>query len=234
MDELKFRRQAYGDPYSQDPEFLDALAQSESNRAFVTELKALDDKINSALKLPVPENLAEKLLLKQQLAVHHNQRKRTGWMLAMAASIAFVAGVSFSLWRQGPVDLGQHALAHVRHETMAMTSNADISYQAINAELASLKGLETVRFNSQPGRVFYSTFCDFQGIESIHLVLAGERGKVTVFIVPPEHRVMLAEAFADSEYRGEAVKTDSAYLVLVAEYPQDIEKIKKEIKQSFI
>lgn len=234
MDELKFRRQAYGDPYSQDPEFLDALAQSESNRAFVTELKALDDKINSALKLPVPENLAEKLLLKQQLAVHHNQRKRTGWMLAMAASVAFVAGVSFSLWRQGPVDLGQHALAHVRHETMAMTSNADISYQAINAELASLKGLETVRFNSQPGRVFYSTFCDFQGIESIHLVLAGERGKVTVFIVPPEHRVMLAEAFADSEYRGEAVKTDSAYLVLVAEYPQDIEKIKKEIKQSFI
>ena len=234
MDELKFRRQAYGDPYSQDPEFLDALAQSESNRAFVAELKALDDKINSALKLPVPENLAEKLLLKQQLAVHHNQRKRTGWMLAMAASIAFIAGVSFSLWRQGPVDLGQHALAHVRHETMAMTSNADISYQAINAELASLKGLETVRFNSQPGRVFYSTFCDFQGIESIHLVLAGERGKVTVFIVPPEHRVMLAEAFADSEYRGEAVKTDSAYLVLVAEYPQDIEKIKKEIKQSFI
>ena len=234
MDELKFRRQAYGDPYSQDPEFLDALAQSESNRAFVAELKALDDKINSALKLPVPENLAEKLLLKQQLAVHHNQRKRTGWMLAMAASIAFIAGVSFSLWRQGPVDLGQHALAHVRHETMAMTSNADISYQAINAELASLKGLETVRFNSQPGRVFYSTFCDFQGIESIHLVLAGERGKVTVFIVPPEHRVMLAEAFADSEYRGEAVKTDSAYLVLVAEYPQDLEKIKKEIKQSFI
>ncbi|BCV67081.1 DUF3379 domain-containing protein [Shewanella carassii] len=234
MDELKFRRQAYGDPYNQDPEFLDALAQSESNRAFVAELKALDDKINSALKLPVPENLAEKLLLKQQLAVHHNQRKRTGWMLAMAASVAFVAGVSFSLWRQGPVDLGQHALAHVRHETMAMTSNADISYQAINAELASLKGLETVRFNSQPGRVFYSTFCDFQGIESIHLVLAGERGKVTVFIVPPEHRVMLAEAFADSEYRGEAVKTDSAYLVLVAEYPQDIEKIKKEIKQSFI
>lgn len=234
MDELKFRRQAYGDPYNQDPEFLDALAQSESNRAFVAELKALDDKINSAFKLPVPENLAEKLLLKQQLAVHHNQRKRTGWMLAMAASVAFVAGVSFSLWRQGPVDLGQHALAHVRHETMAMTSNADISYQAINAELASLKGLETVRFNSQPGRVFYSTFCDFQGIESIHLVLAGERGKVTVFIVPPEHRVMLAEAFADSEYRGEAVKTDSAYLVLVAEYPQDIEKIKKEIKQSFI
>ncbi|MGI2855092.1 DUF3379 domain-containing protein [Shewanella algae] len=234
MDELKFRRQAYGDPYNQDPEFLDALAHSESNRAFVAELKALDDKINSALKLPVPENLAEKLLLKQQLAVHHNQRKRTGWMLAMAASIAFIAGVSFSLWRQGPVDLGQHALAHVRHETMAMTSNANISYQAINAELASLKGLETVRFNSQPGRVFYSTFCDFQGIESIHLVLAGERGKVTVFIVPPEHRVMLAEAFADSEYRGEAVKTDSAYLVLVAEYPQDIEKIKKEIKQSFI
>ncbi|WP_345855476.1 DUF3379 domain-containing protein [Shewanella algae] len=234
MDELKFRRQAYGDPNNQNPEFLEALSQSEDNQAFVAELKALDGKISQALRIPVAEDLSEKLLLKQQLAVHHAQRRRTGWMLAMAASVAFVAGVSFSLWRQGPVDLGQHALAHVRHETIAMTSDADISYQAVNAKLASLKGLGSARFNSQPGRVFYSTFCDFQGIESIHLVLAGEQGKVTVFIVPPEHRVMLAEAFADSEYRGEAIKTDSAYLVLVAEYPQDLDAVKEEIKQSFI
>jgi len=173
MDELKFRRQAYGDPNNQDPEFLEALSQSEDNQAFIAELKALDGKISQALRIPVAEELSEKLLLKQQLAVHHAQRRRTGWMLAMAASVAFVAGVSFSLWRQGPVDLGQHALAHVRHETIAMISDADISYQAVNAKLASLKGLGSARFSSQPGRVFYSTFCDFQGIESIHLVLAG-------------------------------------------------------------
>jgi len=45
---------------------------------------------------------------------------------------------------------------------------------------------------------------------------------------------MLAEAFADSEYRGEAIKTDSAYMVLVAEYPQDLDAVKEEIKQRFL
>ena len=74
MDELKFRRQAYGDPNNQDPEFLEALSQSEDNQAFVAELKALDGKISQALRIPVAEDLSEKLLLKQQLAVHHAQR----------------------------------------------------------------------------------------------------------------------------------------------------------------
>lgn len=62
MDELEFRRRAYGEPQSQDPEFLQAQKEASGRDAFVNDLKALDRKIAKALKVDVPEDLADKLL----------------------------------------------------------------------------------------------------------------------------------------------------------------------------
>ena len=67
MDELKFRRQAYEDPHNQDPDFVAQMQESAENQAFVAELKSLDAKLTHALKVDVPEDLADKLILRQQL-----------------------------------------------------------------------------------------------------------------------------------------------------------------------
>ena len=76
MDELKFRRQAYGEPNNQDPEFLQAAMESAEREAFLNDLKGLDNKIENALKIDVPDDLAAKLLLRQQLQHHHSQRRK--------------------------------------------------------------------------------------------------------------------------------------------------------------
>ncbi|GIU44384.1 hypothetical protein TUM4438_15450 [Shewanella sairae] len=234
MDELKFRRQAYSEPNNQDPDFLAAAKESAEHEAFLTVLKKLDSKIEGALKVDVPDDLAAKLLLRQQLQQHHSQRRKTGFAFALVASVAFLAGMTFTLLRMAPVDLSQHALAHVYHEDRALRIDQDVQYQDVNFQLASLTGGQNMKFTQQPGKVFYSKYCDFQGVQSLHLVMQGEHSKVTLFIVPLEDRLVLEEAFADNKYKGMGFETDNAYMLLIGEQSQDLNFVKNEIKQTFI
>ncbi|WP_198780417.1 DUF3379 domain-containing protein [Shewanella putrefaciens] len=234
MDELKFRRQAYEDPHNQDLEFLQQMQEKGEYQVLVNELKNLDAKLTSALKVDVPEDLADKLILRQQLQQHHKQRRQTGFLVAMAASIAFVIGVSFSLLRLGPVDLAEHALAHVYHEDMALHLDQNVSFSQVNAQLTSLKNLGHAKFIEQPGKVYFTSYCDFQGVKSLHLVLQGEQGKVTLFIVPLEKRMVLNQTFADTKYQGMGFETADAFILLVAEDQADLRFVKEEIQNTFI
>lgn len=234
MDELKFRRQAYEDPHNQDPEFVAQMQESAENQAFVAELKRLDTKLINALKVDVPEDLADKLILRQQLQQHHKQRRQTGFLVAMAASIAFIVGISFSLLRLGPVDLAEHALAHVYHEGVALQVDQNVNFTQVNAQLASMNNLGNAKFTEQPGKVYYTSYCDFQGVKSLHLVLQAEKGKVTLFIVPIEKRMVLDNTFADGKYQGMGFEAGDAYILLVGEDKTDLSFVKDEIKNTFI
>ena len=235
MDDLQFRRQAYGDPNNQSDEFLAHLAENKDDAEFVKDLKAFDKKLTAALHIDVPNDLAAKLLLRQQLSEHQNSKKRGRYMMAMAASIAFVVGISVSLLRLTPINLSENSLAHVHHETKALIMEQDIGFNDVNFKLASVKGLSESKFIKQPGRVFYTSYCDFQGVKSLHLVMADELGnKVTLFIVPAESRMVLEEAFADNQYKGKSFQTADAYMVLVGEPASDLDFVKKEVENTFI
>lgn len=234
MDELKFRRQAYEDPHNQDPEFLQQINAKPENQALVNELKSLDAKLSNALKIDVADDLADKLMLRQQLQHYHKQRRQTGFLIAMAASVAFVVGVSFSLLRLGPVDLAEHALAHVYHEEMALQVDQNVNVSQVNTQLTSLKNIGNAQFTQQLGKVYFTAYCDFQGVKSLHLVMQGEREKVTLFIVPLEKRMVLERTFADNKYQGMGFETARAFILLVGENQADLRFVKDEIKNTFI
>ncbi len=236
MDELKFRRQAYGDPNCQDDDFLTAMQATPEHNDFVNELKKLDKKLELALKIDVPDDLAAKLLLNQQLHQHQKLRRKSGFALALVASITFIAGISFTLLRMAPVNLGQHALSHIYHDKKALSIDQNVSFKDVNFQLASLDKIGNARFTQQPGKgkVYFSTLCDFQGVKSLHLVIQGEHGKVTLFIVPAEDRMVLEQAFANNKYQGRGFKTDNAYMLLVSEKNANLSNVEKEIKKIFI
>ncbi|UJF23179.1 DUF3379 domain-containing protein [Shewanella sp. OMA3-2] len=235
MDDLQFRRQAYGDPNNQSDDFLQHIVNNSDDAKLVKELKALDVRLTQALNIAVPDDLADKLILRQQLNQHQQTQKRTRYLIAMAASIAFVVGVSFSMLRFTPIDLSENALAHVYHETKALQMEQNIGFNDVNFKLASLSGLQQSKFIQQPGRVFFTAYCDFQGVQSLHLVMQDENGhKVTLFIVPAENRLTLDEAFSDAKYKGQGFKFAGAYMLLVGEQQSDLNYIKREIEQTFI
>lgn len=234
MDDLTFRRHAYGEPNSQDEDFLRHIIDHPNDGLLVSELKSLDKELVKALSIEVPDDLAAKILLRQQLNSHQERRKNTGYLMAMAASIAFVVGVSFSLLTLTPVNLSANALAHVYHEPKALAMDQNLGFEDVNFKLAGLTGMKQAKFVQQPGKIYFTTYCDFQGVQGLHLVMQGEHGKVTVFIIPVEKRMVLEEAFADNKYQGLGFQTAGSYMLLVGEQAQDLNLLKAEIEHTFI
>lgn len=242
MDDLKFRRHAYSDPKSQDEQFIKHIRKNSENQSFVNELIALDSKIEQALNIEVPENLADKILLNQQLQQGQIQHRRKGKLtsvVAIAASVILLTIIGLNVLNIVPINLGQHALAHVLHEPEGFINEHPIPITKVNTQLKSINGLTTQGFTQSPGEILYTAHCDFQGVESLHLVLRTTQGKVTVFILPIDKRMKLEPNFAskgalNKQFTGQGVITDDNYILLVGKHGTDFQQVKQQLVESFI
>lgn len=230
MDELEFRRQAYADPNDNSEPFQAAMGDAPGRADFVQQLQSMDRELEQVLKIPVPEDLADRLLLKQNLAVHQTQKRRHRWQLAAAASFAFAVGLSMALFNQGTTDLGQHALAHVAHEA-GFTDTVDeaVDLKGLNTKLASFGG----RFSELPGQVFYANYCDFEGIRSLHVVMGSDQGRVTLFVIPRQNEMPLPAQFADQRYHGIGQDRAGVHLAIVGDKNQALEPVLKRVKADY-
>ncbi|MGL4472898.1 MAG: DUF3379 family protein [Shewanella sp.] len=233
MDELRFRRQAVIDPHCQEEDFIQAATHADK-ADFLEQMQTLDGKIHRALDVPPPPLLADKLLLNSQLKSHAIVKRRMGMSFAIAASIAFISVMTLSLLRLAPINLSEHALAHTHHETKALQSESIIPIAMVNAKLAQLFPGSSEHFVTTPGDILYATYCDFQGVKSLHLVLQQGDQKVTLYIVPKDERFQLASNFNDDDYIGAAYSTPNAYMLLVANNQQALITTRSHIETSFI
>lgn len=232
MDDLEFRRALLADPKTNDAQVLDAIAKDSKKLAFCNELKQLNQKMTEASQVKVPDGLAHRLLLRQSMAAHQQRRSRNRFIqLAMAASIAFVFGVSFIFWQQSNVlSLSQNAIAHVIKEgDYALGANEDISIQQVNLKLARFGG----EFTTKVGQVYYANYCDFNNVMSLHLVMQGESGKVSVFIVPHEQSYK-ADNLTEGKWTSQSYDLSRASLVVVSEQAADAATMKEKLAKSLI
>lgn len=233
MDDLQFRRTIYADPQCNDENVKKAAAEDPAKQEFWGELKRLDKSLQDACKVDVPEGLAERLILRQSIKQHASSKKRTRFHLALAASVAFVFGVSFTLWQQpGQVDLGEHALAHVYHEAdgFALKIDGDVEYTAVNDKLSTLGA----KLEENIGRIYFAHFCNFDRVRSFHMVFEGDYGKVTVFVIPNKDNHTPVERFSDGKMHGETLEFQNARLVMVGEEGKPFEELKSKLKQGMI
>lgn len=229
MDELEFRRKLYADPNCYDEDLTQAAKDDPAKLDFWNELKKLDSKIQQASQVKVPQDLAHKLILRQSMDSHRKSKQRKRMQLALAASIAFMIGISFTMWQQqSQINLGEHALAHVYHEgAYALEAQEDISLQQLNAKLARFGG----KLSQNMGQIFYANFCDFQNIQSLHLVMQGDQGRVSIFVVPYSDKYHSKGSFNDGKLKGDSVDFNRASLMIVGEQDQDLEQLKGQFKQ---
>ncbi len=203
MDELEFRRTLYADPNCTNEKVLAAIANDPKKQEFSKELKQLDKSMQQASQVKVPDDLVHKLILRQTMQSHKSSKVRNRIQLAMAASVAFVVGVSFTLWQQNNLlDLSKQAIAHVYHEgNYALDAQENVSLQQVNAKLAKF-GAE---FSEDIGRVYYANFCDFENVRSLHMVVEGENGKVSVFVVPHDDTHQAEGSTRGTRYNSQAI-----------------------------
>ncbi|MGO4892416.1 DUF3379 family protein [Flavobacterium sp. W21_SRS_FM6] len=228
MDELEFRRAVLADP--NDKELAKATADDLKKQAFVKEIKQLDKKITEASNIPVPDGLAHRLLLRQTMAVHTQKRQRSHFIqLALAASVAFILGISVTQWQfKEAASLSEYGIAHVLHEgDYALGASEDISLSQVNAKLARFGGEMT----ANTGQIYYANFCDFDNIKSLHLVMQGDNGKVSVFIVPNMQGYAIDSA-VKGKWNSEAYNLSKASLVIVSDVPSDVARMRDRLSKS--
>ncbi|MDP7593009.1 MAG: DUF3379 family protein [Litorilituus sp.] len=232
MDDLHFRRKIYADPNTQDKAVLDAQQRDPAKKEFTQELVQLDEKIKKAMKVPVPENLCDKLILRQTLACHQQKKRQSRLQLALVASVAIIAGVviNFFQFSSSYTNLGDYALAHVYHEENAF-SNQDatrLNLTTLNQKMFAFNG----SFNHLLGELIFADYCRFDGMKSLHLVYKGVTDTVAVFIVPKNEQLTFSKTFSDKKLQGESIRFKNTNIIVVADKNEPISKWKKSISEN--
>ena len=244
MDELEFRRNAMIQPNDKLPDFLKAAEASQANRNYLDEMKQFDRSFKRAMQVEVPAGLAERILLRQAMLQDSDtqddmppsrplgtapvkSRASTSWrQIAMAASVAFLLGMStrwISLPETTPtaLSLAQVAMAHVYGEAPFIQGiDERVNLQSINAKLemygVTLKEMDGLK-------VTYVNHCSFYQGPALHMVIRGEMGPVTLFIVHKHVPLTLQQAnFEDGTLKGEIVRLKGANMVLIGEMKEPL------------
>jgi hypothetical protein len=261
MDDLEFRRRVYADPRLRDPE-LASVAQGDTARMrFVREVLRFEERLEAALDVPVPEGLADRVLLRRHLAEEQGQdpaaferrlsaalavdvpdglaarillrqglaeqrRRQRVWRgtLALAASVLLSVSLVIALWPQSTT-LEESVLAHIHHELNKLSEQHDIPESRLRM-VAQKNGAEIV---GEIGPVRYAGLCPMREHEGAHIILAGEKGPVTVFLMPHE-RVASARDVADERFTGRIVPVPNGSMAIVGEQGESIPAIEQRLR----
>jgi len=232
MDDLQFRRAIYADPNNQDEETIAAQQQDPSKKQFAQEICQLDEKIKQALQVPVPDDLYNKLILRQTLATHQVQKRKTRVHLALAASVAIVGGLvlNFMQFSSAYSNLGDYALAHVYHEQGSFANNAtsQVTLTSLNKKMAAFDG----NFNKSLGKLLFADYCRFDGMKSLHLVYQGKTSPVTVFVVPKNEQLRFNADFNDKQLFGSSLQFSNSNIIVVADKNESLGQWQQSISDT--
>ncbi len=232
MDDLQFRRSIYADPSSQDDDIIEAQNTDPAKKQLAKELCQFDEKLKQAMKIPVPEDLSNKLLLRQTLASHQQEKRKTRVHLALAASVAIVAGVvvNYLQFSNSYTNLGDYALAHVYHEQSAFSNNDNtrVSLTSLNKKMTTFNG----SFSESMGELISADYCRFDGMKSLHLVFQGLTDTVTVFVVPKKEHLSFTNKFSDNELQGESMDFKHTNIIVVADKSESLSQWQRAINDN--
>ncbi len=238
MDDLEFRKNATINPNNQAPQFLQKKQQSHFNNRFTHEQQVFDQQLTQTLNISIPENLAERLVLSQQLNQHtqqlnqHTQQKKT-WInraIASAAAIFIIIISSQLLFMPSSINsqkLAQQVITHIHEDTHALNTQTDIAKSSIDTMLAPYGG----KLTGPIGNVSFLGHCIVGGQTGVHIVLKTPKGLVTVILLPQQSINEPAE-LVDNDYKGILYPTQKGSIAIVAEHSQLVSDTQLKIKQN--
>lgn len=179
MSEFEARRELFTDPRHISPALAEEIAADPHLAALREELLAADREMHRVLTAPpVPEGLAERIVLRSRYA------SRSRWGLALAATVAALAvGVPSYLRIQAyDAELARDRamIDHVAQSTGELEDDGRIEPAAFHASLEKLG----VPVRTPGFRVRHLGNCVIAGIESRHFVVEGPTGPVTYVVLP--------------------------------------------------
>lgn len=230
MNCLEFRRAIGSDPRALDEP---ALAhRGECPRCAEAHERALvfERTLTAAIAIPVPEGLAERILLRQTTAAIHEPRPPRVARWLVAAGVLLAIGIAATVATRGffaNATLGDLAIAHLVHEPFALSSRAEVPADEVVAMFAALD----VPVRRSPGPVHYLNDCPLDGRKSLHMVLQRDSGPVTAMYVPKRHEA--TQDFAGAGMHGRERTIGDGTLILLATDTREFDAIEAQFQRAF-
>ncbi|WP_372881070.1 DUF3379 family protein [Psychromonas sp.] len=232
MDDILFRHTATATPNDKSEEFLRRQSDSEQDKALVDQAKQFDAELRSILKVDLPDDLTDKILLEQSFAIENKKNLSHRWHIAIAASIAFIIGISLPLLNNLndlQQEIGTVAMQHILQEyPFTEKVNEQASLSTVNAKLASYGGLAT----GDLGEVLYVNHCGFAKAAALHMIIQGEKGRVTVFVVPQQSELRNSPEFNNQILKGMTEIIGQTSLVIIGERDEPLEKVQQKLQKN--
>lgn len=228
MNCLEFRRL-----YNTDPEH-NATTVHEHRRtcppcaAFADEQDVFNVTIERAVRVSVPVGLESRILLRQSLqkAPTFPQRWRIGY--ALAATLLIGVAVGFGVLQIGAAGaLDREVISYLQAQSTQPVTTSVAAEQEAHA-LLRLAGME-LRAGSVIVR--YAKPCTIGGTLAVHLVIAGERGDVSV-VVMPEQDVAERRPFVRARFSGVLVPCPKGSMAIVGATDEPIDNIEQRVRES--
>ena len=212
MDCLEFRRRLGAEPQSRDPELLAHRSHCAACAAAWERAQAFERELLEALDVPVPEGLADRVLLAQATGERRRQTRRRHVAFALAASLLLALGVGGYGWRQMDArSLPALAVAHMPGEIHSLDLVQPIDAPAIAAGFTArgvaLRG-------PAPADVTYVHDCPVGPYKTVHLVNRLDGTPVAVLYLPHK-QVARTRDFHRDGWHGRIVPLEHGTLVML-------------------
>lgn len=206
MDCLEYRRTLLERPANPGS---DALAHRLACRACATwtaEQQRFEQRLSKALTVPVPEGVAERVLMH---ATWQSPRPRWQGIAATVAAVAIGAVIAIQLADQPA--FAQSVLTHVYDEPDLLVPGGEpVDPARLQAVLERVGG----RLDGAIGSVLHAGLCPVRGKLAAHLVVAGEHGPIAVLVMP-EFGVSTRTAVGDDKLHGAIVPVGGGSVAVI-------------------
>ena len=212
MDCLEFRRRLAAEPRARDDDF---MAHRDSCHNGCTEAwwraQRLERRIENAMTVEAPEQLAERVLLAQATRARASARRwRIG--LALAASLVLATAVGTFGWNRsaGADPLPAISVAHLHHEAFSLASIKPVSQADLRENFAA-RGLT---LHAMPADAVFVRDCDLGPYRTVHMVFRiGDEPVTAMYFV--DHPIADAREFKRSGWQGREVPLGKGTLLLL-------------------
>lgn len=235
MNLAEFKRKLMTEPDSNDPAFLAARRKEDEYARLAAESAAFEDTLRKALEVPVPDKLAEEILLRQRMESGSSRRKMPVF-LAAAAALVLAIGVSLFVVLDSEVP-GQHDLADYLAWHWELDGPAAMNtshHQPSDAEQIHriFADLGVHVEHALMDSIRLAKFCPTPDGAGAHVVLETDQGPVTMFYMPRSQApdaprlVELPDGMV-----GWLINLERGSMALVAEAEHDTRELAEEIQR---
>jgi hypothetical protein len=231
----------YRQSVAADPSFdggADHLSTCEACRAFRAEIQALDDKIARALEISVPALNLPKLPIDDadnpaadnvvSLPVRKPFARPAWYALAASVMLAVVIGVRMFGAGASYESLADEVLAHLDHEPYSLRPSAT---PVSDRRLGAVVPADVASMDHSAGLITYAQSCVINGKTVPHLVIQGERGPVTILLMP-EEGISAAVPLDGENTHGVILPVGDGSIAIIGAREEKLERIEKSVLNS--